>query len=151
MSCPRLQCLISRIICTNKKYKFINLKARVQTYIGLAGLAETFCFSRSTIYCSNLRIERFSYDLEMKTREQNRNNKRPEIELFDWFIERIQSRLAFGWLSERTGAREVSRNQPILRFDVTLQHNWPVEQCLIHIMVFFGGETKRPCFDLFIH
>ena len=114
-------------------------------------LQRPFVWSRSTIYCSNLRIERFSYDLEMKTREQNRNNKRPEIELFDWFIERIQSRLAFGWLSERTGAREVSRNQPILRFDVTLQHNWPVEQCLIHIMVFFGGKTKRPCFDLFIH
>ena len=25
-------------------------------------------------------LERFSYDLEMKTREQNRNNKRTEIE-----------------------------------------------------------------------
>ena len=34
-------------------------------------------------------LERFSYDLEMKTREQNRNNKRTEIERFDWFIERI--------------------------------------------------------------
>ena len=48
-------------------------------------------------------IERFSYDLEMKTREQNRNNKRTEIERFDWFIERIQTHLAFGWLSERSG------------------------------------------------
>ena len=35
-------------------------------------------------------IERFSYDLELKTREQNRNNKQKEIERFDWFIERIQ-------------------------------------------------------------
>ena len=42
-------------------------------------------------------VERFSYDLEMKTREQNRNNKRTEIERFDWFIERIQTQLAFGW------------------------------------------------------
>ena len=48
-------------------------------------------------------IERFSYDLEMKTREQNRNNKRTEIERFDWCIERIQTHLAFGWLSERSG------------------------------------------------
>ena len=39
-------------------------------------------------------LERFSYDLEMKTREQNRNNKRTEIERFDWFIERIQTRVA---------------------------------------------------------
>ena len=43
-----------------------------------------------------LLLERFSYDLEMKTREQNRNNKRTEIERFDWFIERIQTRVAFG-------------------------------------------------------
>ena len=39
----------------------------------------------------------------MKTREQNRNNKRTEIERFDWCIERIQTRLAFHWLSERSG------------------------------------------------
>ena len=50
----------------------------------------------------HLTIERFSYDLEMKTREQNRSNKRTEIERFDWFIERIQTRVAFGWLHERT-------------------------------------------------
>ena len=90
----------------------------------------------------------------MKTREQNRNSKRTEIERFDWFIERIQSRVAFGWLSERSGkklhARELSRNQSILRFDVILQHDWPIEQCLLHIRVFFGGKTKSPCFDLFI-
>ena len=66
----------------------------------------------------------------MKTREQNRNNKRTEIERFDWFIERIQTRVAFGWLSERSDekkihALELSRNQPILRFDVILQHDWP--------------------------
>ena len=102
------------------------------------------------------RIERFSYHLEMKTYEQNRNNKRTEIGRFDWFIERIQTRVACDWLSERPGkklvhARELSRNQPILRFDVIMQHNWPIEQCLLHIRVFFGGKTKRPCFDIFIH
>ena len=51
-------------------------------------------------------IERFSYDdLEMKTREQNRNNKRTKIKRFDWFIERIRTRVAFGWLSERSGEK----------------------------------------------
>ena len=73
----------------------------------------------------------------MKTRQQNRNSKRTEIERFDWFIERIQSRVAFGWLSERSGkklhARELSRNQSILRFDVILQHDWPIEQCLPYL------------------
>ena len=48
-------------------------------------------------------LERFSYDLEMKTREQNRNNKRTEIERFDWCMKRIQTHLGFGWLSERAG------------------------------------------------
>ena len=48
-------------------------------------------------------------------------------------------------------SRKLSRNQPILRFDVILQHDWPIEQCLLYIRVFFGGKTKRPCFDLFIH
>ena len=41
----------------------------------------------------------------MKTREQNRNNKRTKIERFDWFIEFIQKRVAFGWLSERAGEK----------------------------------------------
>ena len=95
-------------------------------------------------------IERFLYDLEMKTREQNRNNKGMEIERFDWFIERIQTRVAFGWLSERSRkkihARELSRSQWILRFDVILQHDWPIEQCLLHIRVFYGGKTKRSMF-----
>ena len=52
-----------------------------------------------------LLIERFSYDFETKTREKNRHSKRTEIGRFDWFIERIQTRVAFGWLTER------SRNQ----------------------------------------
>ena len=51
------------------------------------------------------RLERFSYDVEMKTREQNGNKKRTEIQRFDWFIERMQTRVAFGWLSERSGEK----------------------------------------------
>ena len=41
----------------------------------------------------------------MKTHEQNRNNKRTEIERFDWFVERIQTLVAFGWLSECSGGK----------------------------------------------
>ena len=82
----------------------------------------------------DLGLGRFWYDLEVKTHELNRNNKRTEIEQFDWFIERIQTRLAFGRLSERldekTSCLELSRNQSILCFDVILQHDWPIEQCL---------------------
>ena len=88
-------------------------------------------------------LERFSYDLEMKTREQNKNNKRAEIKRFDWFIERIQTHL---WLVKRTLGwknfmpEELSRN----RFDVILQHDWSIEQCLLHIRVFFGGKMTSP-------
>ena len=52
-----------------------------------------------------LNIERFSYDLKIKPRKQNRNNKQTERERFDWFIERIQTRVAFDWLSERSGEK----------------------------------------------
>ena len=91
----------------------------------------------------------------MKTHKQNRKNKQMEMEQFDWLIERIQTCVAFGWLSERSGekrhALELSRNQPILCFDVELQHDWPIEQSLLHVRVFFGGKMKRLCFDLFIY
>ena len=95
-------------------------------------------------------IERFSCILEMKTREQNRNNKRTEIERFDWFIKRIQTRVAFSWSSERPGEKtscpiELARNQLILRFDVILQHVWPIDQCFLNTRIFFGGKTKSSC------
>ena len=50
-------------------------------------------------------VERCLFDFEMKTREQNRNNNRKEIERFDWFIDRIQTRVAFDWLSELSGEK----------------------------------------------
>ena len=39
----------------------------------------------------------------MNTPEKKQNNKRKEIERFDWFIERIQTGMAFGWLRKRSG------------------------------------------------
>ena len=50
-------------------------------------------------------IEQFSYDLEMKTDKQNRKNKQMEKEQFDWFIERIQTHMAFVSSSERSGEK----------------------------------------------
>ena len=41
------------------------------------------------------------YDRAIFVWPRNENNKRTEIERFDWFIERIETHLAFGWLSER--------------------------------------------------
>ena len=49
-----------------------------------------------------MQIERFSCDLEMNKREQNRKNKRTQIERFDWFVERKRTRVAFCWLREHS-------------------------------------------------
>ena len=46
----------------------------------------------------------------MKTPEQNRNNERTKIERFDWFIELIQTRVAFGWLREGSGDENFFEN-----------------------------------------
>ena len=83
----------------------------------------------------------FRMTLKWKRANKTENNKRTEIERFDWFIQRIQTRQAFGWLSERS-REKLSRNQPILRFEVILQHDWLIEQCLLHIRVFFAGKQR---------
>ena len=74
-----------------------------------------------------------------------------------WLVLSNKYKRAWFWLVTRTLGwknfmnEELSRNQLTLRFDVLVQHDWPIEQCLPHIKVFFGGKPKSPCFDLFIH
>ena len=41
---------------------------------------------------------------------------------------------------------ELSRYQSILRFHVILQHDWVIEECLLHIRVFFGLEKEESMF-----
>ena len=76
----------------------------------------------------------------MKTPEQNRNNKRTEIERFDFLSnEYKRAWLLVGLANARVKklhARELSRNQRIPRFDVIPQDDWPVEQFLLHIGIF---------------
>jgi len=63
-------------------------------------------FEYGSYTCSfTFQLEPFWYDLERETREQNRNSKRTEIERFNWFIEQTQTRVAFGWLRERSGEK----------------------------------------------
>ena len=92
-------------------------------------------------------LERFSYDLDMKTREQNRNNKRTEIERFDWFIERIQTSVAFRWLSERWGEKtscpknflEINRYFTLTSYLNTIGQS---NNALSILGFFFGGKTE---------
>ena len=95
----------------------------------------------------------------MKTREQNRNNKRTEIKRFDWFIERIQTHLAFGWLSERSAEKtscpknflEINRYFALTSYCNTIGQSNNAFSILGVIRVFFGWKTKSPCFNLLIH
>ena len=95
-------------VCRYKKSRsYISIKKKLREFdykIKAFSLRWFFYINSRNLFswlCIDL-LERFSYDLEMKTREQNRDNKGTEIERFDWFIERIQTRVAFGWLSERS-------------------------------------------------
>ena len=74
---------------------------------------------------------------------------------FDWFIERIQTRVAFGWLSEHSGKKtscpknflEINRCLALTLYCNTIGQS----NNAFSIRVLFGGKTKRQCFDLFIH
>ena len=48
----------------------------------------------------------FRLTLKWKRTNKTKKSKETEIERFDWFIERIQTRGAFGWLSERSGEQK---------------------------------------------
>ena len=84
-----------------------------------------------------------------RTKQKQQKNGNRAI----WLVYRTDTYAPGFWLVKRTLGwknfmpEELSRN----RFDVILQHDWSIEQCLLHIMVFCGGKTKSPCFDLFIH
>ena len=78
-----------------------------------------------------------------RTKQKQQTNGNRAI----WLVYRMDTNACGFWLVKRT----LGWNKPILRFDVILRHNWPIEQCLLHITVFFGGKTRSPCFDLFIH
>ena len=100
-------------------------------------------------------LERFSFDLEMKTREQNRNDKQTEIERLDWFIERIQIRVAFGWVSERSGEKTPCPRTSRKSMDTSL---WPhtatrlVNRTMLSLYNgFLWRKNEESMFDLFIH
>ena len=86
-----------------------------------------------------------------RTKQKQQTNENKVI----WLVCRTDTNSSGFWLVKRTLGwknfmpEELSRNC----FDVILQHDWSIEQCLLHIRVFFGGKTKSPCFVLlfFIH
>ena len=61
-----------------------------------------------------------------------------------WFIELIQTRVVFGWLSERSGC-----NNSCPRTFLTSYYNTigQLNNAFFHIRFFLGGKTKSTCFD----
>ena len=95
-------------------------------------------------------LEQFSYDLEMKTREQNRNNKRVETAI--WLV---QTRVAFGWLSEHSGEKnfipknflEINRYFALMSYCNTIgQSNYAFS-----ILGFLWRENEEAMFFLSFH
>ena len=88
-----------------------------------------------------------------RTKQKQQTNGNRAI----WLVYRTDTNVRGFWLVKRTHGwkcfmpEELSRNHSILRFDVILQNDCPMEQWPLHIRVFFGGKTKSPCFDLLIH
>ena len=77
-----------------------------------------------------------------RTKQKQQTNGNRAI----WLVYRRDTNArGFGWLSERSPGEKTScPNHWILCFDAILQHDWSIEQWLLHFRVFFG-------FDLFIH
>ena len=67
----------------------------------------------------------------MKTREQNRNNKRKEIERFDWFLKRIQTRVRFDWLRERSGEKTLCPRTRVK--NAVRMHAFPASGANLHV------------------
>ena len=79
-------------------------------------------------------LERFSYDLEMESRKENRNNKRTEIERFHWFSERIQTRV-----TARVNFIAINGYFTLTSYVTQLANR----TMPFHIRVFFGGKTNN--------
>ena len=86
-----------------------------------------------------------------RTKQKQQTNGNRAI----WLVYRTDTNARGFWLVKRTLGWKHFMPENFLEinryFDVILQHDWPFEQCLLHIRVFSGGKTKRPWFDLFIH
>ena len=90
-------------------------------------------------------IEQFSYDLAKQKQQTNGN-------WAIWLVYRTDTNArSFGWLSERSGEKTLC---PRTFLEIALTSNCNtigqlIEQCLLHIRVFFGMKRNSPCFDLF--
>ena len=97
-------------------------------------------------------IQQFSYfRMTLKWKRANKTETTNERKQSDLVRLSNGYKRAWFWLVKQTLGwknfmpEELSRNQSILRFDVIPQHDWPIEQCLLHTEIFFGRKTRSLC------
>ena len=78
-----------------------------------------------------------------RTKQKQQTNGNRAI----WLVYRTDTNACGFWLVKRTLGWKTSCPRT---FALTSYCN-TIDQCLLLIRVFFGGKTKSPCFDLFIH
>ena len=76
--------------------------------------------------------------LKWKRKQQTNGNR------VIWFIELLQTRVAFGWLSERSGWNTSCPRTFLTSYCNTIGQ---LNNAFFHIRFFLGGKTKSPCFD----
>ena len=108
--------------------------------LALCGINEVYFF----VTMKQLKIARAIFvwpwnDFEnARTKQKKQMNWNTAI----WLVYRTDTNALGFWLRgfwlanarvKKVHARELSRSQSILPFDVILQHDWPIEQCLLYI------------------
>ena len=79
---------------------------------------------------------------------QTKQKKQTNGNRANWLVYRAHTNARGSWLIKRTLGwkklmpEELSRTQSILRFDIILQHDWPIEQCLLHIRIFWQENEE---------
>ena len=133
-------------ICSGRNVDFY-------TFIGTSRFKDLFkVYKRlSLTYIGAIFVWTWKENARTKQKQQTNWNRA----ICDWFIERLQTRVDFGWLSEHSGEKtscpknflEINRYFD-WRHTVTRLANRTLP---FPVRVFFGGKTESPCFDLFIH
>ena len=94
--------------------------------------------------------------MTLKWKRANKQKQQTNGNRAIWLVYRMDTKARGFWLVERTlgwknfmpeNFLEISRYCALTSYYNTIG----IEQCLLHIRVFFGEKTRSPCFDLFIH
>ena len=90
------------------------------------------------------------FRMTLKWKRTNKTEKQTNGDRAIWLV--LSNGYKHAWLlvglvnarAKKLLARELSSNQPILRFDIILQQDWPIEQWLLYIRA-WGDTSSLHC------